>query len=315
MTLPQGTQFKRRAQLLLVRGEQALDLSAFRFTFRTQQSDIQSPNNCAIRVYNLTPQTMAKVQGEFSEVVLQAGYVDGNFGVIFSGTIRQYRIGKEGAKDTYLDILAADGDLFHNLAFISKTFGPTVTARQRVEAITNSLGTQPSGTGYNGLQPTGGTLPRGKVLHAMARVALTAETRQQHSTWNINNGRINIIPVLGYLPGQAVVLTATTGLIGRPEQTQDGISARCLLNSLLVPGGLVQIDNASINRTVQADPTAAPVPYNQNTGLQFLADVSADGFYRVYVAEHRGDTRGNDWYTDLVCLAVDRNTKQVMAAP
>lgn len=310
-----GNQFLRKASLLLVRGQQALDLSAFRFTFRTQQSDIQSPNNCAIRVYNLTPQTMAKVQGEYSEVVLQAGYKDGNYGVIFQGTIRQFRLGKEGAKDTYLDILAADGDLFHNLAFISKTFGPEATASQRVQAIASSLGSQPVGLGYNGLQPTGGTLPRGKVLHAMARVALSAETQQQGATWNINAGKINIIPVNGYLPGEVVVLNARTGLIGRPEQTQDGITARCLLNSLLVPGGLLQIDNASINRTVNANPNAPPVPYNQNVGLQFLADVTADGFYRVYVAEHVGDTRGNDWYTELVCLSVDRSTKKVLAAP
>ncbi|MDR3453569.1 MAG: DUF927 domain-containing protein [Rhodoferax sp.] len=30
-----------------------------------------------------------------------------------------------------------------------------------------------------------------------------------------------------------------------------------------------------------------------------------DGLYYVMVANHNGDTRGNDWYTDLICLSID----------
>jgi hypothetical protein len=33
--------------------------------------------------------------------------------------------------------------------------------------------------------------------------------------------------------------------------------------------------------------------------------VTNDGFYRVLVAEHVGETRGNDWYTELTFLDVD----------
>ena len=51
--------------------------------------------------------------------------------------------------------------------------------------------------------------------------------------------------------------------------------------------------------------------YNQYTGVQNLAQVSTDGLYRVFVAEHSGDTRGSEWYTDLTCLAVNPQTQQV----
>jgi hypothetical protein len=37
----------------------------------------------------------------------------------------------------------------------------------------------------------------------------------------------------------------------------------------------------------------------------FLPRVTDDGFYRTIVAEHSGDTRGNDFYTDLTCIALD----------
>jgi hypothetical protein len=33
--------------------------------------------------------------------------------------------------------------------------------------------------------------------------------------------------------------------------------------------------------------------------------VTDDGFYKVIVVEHEGDTRGNPWYANMVCLAVD----------
>ena len=35
------------------------------------------------------------------------------------------------------------------------------------------------------------------------------------------------------------------------------------------------------------------------------ASINADGLYRLLTVEHRGDTRGNDWYSELVCLDVD----------
>jgi hypothetical protein len=45
------------------------------------------------------------------------------------------------------------------------------------------------------------------------------------------------------------------------------------------------------------------------TDIAYFANVTADGIYRVLVIEHNGDTRGNDWYTDMVALAVDPTRK------
>jgi hypothetical protein len=33
--------------------------------------------------------------------------------------------------------------------------------------------------------------------------------------------------------------------------------------------------------------------------------VDADGVYKILCMDHTGDNRGNDWYTDLICLSVD----------
>lgn len=304
-------QYKRKASLLLVDDDEVLDLSNLRFRFQVKAMDVESPNNAAIRVYNLSRDTLVKIRGEFSRVILQAGY-ENNFGVIFDGTIKQFRIGREGTTDTYLDILAADGDLAYNLALVNKTLAAGSSSGDRIAATTDAM-RQRGVTGVqNQLQTTGGILPRGKVLFGLARAKLRDEVETLGATWSIQQGVVTIIPKTGYLPNEIVVLSGQTGLIGRPEQTVDGVKARCLINPNIFVGARVQIDNKAINQLVQSNPANAPVPYNQWTGVQLVANVTTDGIYRVYVIEYDGDTRGQQWYADLVLLAVDPSTDQVI---
>jgi len=307
------TQFGRRASLVISEGERGLDLSEFRFTFQTVQQDVESPANATIRVYNLSDETSAKVRGEYSTVTLQAGY-DGGFGLIFSGTIKQFRIGRENATTKYLDILAADGDVAYNWSTVNKTLSAGSKPEDRIRAAVEAMGAKGGVTpGY--LMPfSGGILPRGKVLFGMARSMVRSEAENQGATWNISNGQLNVIPRDGFLPGEALKLNALTGMIGLPEQTDQGLRVRTLLNPNIVIGKLIQIDNKSINQTLNRNPNAPPGPaFDRYVGVQLLATTTNDGIYRVYVAEHRGDTRGQDWYTDIIALAVDTDSKKVRA--
>ena len=314
MALPSNALFRRKANLLLVQGEQALDLSEFRFTFKTSQADLESPNTCEIRVYNVSKETMDKVQAEFSRVVVQAGYEGDTFGVIFDGTIRWWRKGKESSmKDTYLDILAADGDLPYNNAKVQKSLAAGSTVKDRLTVIESSFKELGLSIGYDGISAgDASALTRGKVMFGLAKTMMGTVTRTQKSTWSIQNGKINIIKLDSYMPGQVVVMNRDTGLIGRPEQTAEGIRVRHLLNPKLYCGGLVQIDNASINQTAAAQANKkASLAYNSWSEPSYVADVSADGYYRLYVVEHTGDTRGGDWYSDLTCLKADSVTRKV----
>lgn len=306
---PEGVGFFEPSLEALPTSQQGLDLSELRFTFLVQNADVQSPNNAVIRVYNLSDETARKIQGEYSRVVLQAGYQSTSYGVIFDGTIKQFKRGREDAKTSYLDILAADGDIGYNFGVCNRTLAAGSTPQERMQALSQAMGI--STTVTEGLSSTGGVLPRGKVLFGMARDMMACEARTQGATWSIQNGTVQVIALAGYLPGEAVVLNALTGLIGIPEQTEDGIRVRSLLNPRLRIGGRVQINNKDINQLVQQNPNAAPVPFNQYTGIQLLAKVTNDGFYRLYVVEHVGDTRGGEYYSDMVCLAVDKSSDSV----
>lgn len=320
-------QFGRKASLFVVKPvsepapgqpakavapEKVLDLSNMHFQFQTQNQDEEGPSNVVVRVFNLNKNTVESlIRFDFSRVVVQAGY-EGQFGVIFDGSIRQFRTGRLSATDTYVDILAADGDLAYAYGIVAKSIGAGSTGQERRSALMEGFSAYGVTLGKD-LGATGGVLPRGKVMFGMARSLMRAECNSISATWSIQNGKVNIIPLDSYLPGQAVRLTAATGLIGVPEQTQDGVKVRCLLNPRIVVGGLVQLDNKSINQTHQADPSL-PIPANQWATPQFNANVTTDGIYRVYVCEHTGDTRGVSYYSDLVCLAVDPTSNKVEAS-
>lgn len=320
-------QYGRKASLLVVKPvsapaegqparsvapEKVLDLSNMHFQFKTQNQDEEGPSNVVVRVFNLNESTkQSLIRFDFSRVVVQAGY-EGQYGVIFDGTIRQFRTGRLSATDTYVDILAADGDLAYAYGLVNQTIGAGSTGADRRSALAKAFEQYGVQMGKD-LGATGGVLPRGKVMFGLSRTLMRAECDSVSSTWSIQNGKVNIIPLDGYLPGQAVRLTAATGLIGVPEQTQDGIKVRCLLNPRIVVGGRVQLDNKSINQTIQANPSL-PIPANQWATPQFNANVTTDGFYRVYVCEHQGDTRGLDYYSDLMCLAIDPTNLKVEAS-
>lgn len=298
-------QYGRVCSLVVGNDAGGFDLSELRIKFAVKRSDTMTPNVADIRVYNVEEKTALQILGDYNpspsqpsrgRVILQAGY-EGNFGVIFQGNIKQIILGRESATDTFIDIVAGDGDRAYNFAIINSTLAAGSTQSDQVAAAVTA--TTPHGVtaGHLGEFPSD-RLPRGKVMYGNARnylrdVALTAKKH-----WSIQDEKITFIGKKAYLPGERVVLTSKTGMIGTPNQTNEGVNVKCLLNPLIKIGGTVEINNKSIaqfkiNLEVPNSPANIPAP------------LTADGVYYVLVAEHNGDTRGIDWYTTLICLNVD----------
>ena len=142
--------------------------------------------------------------------------------------------------------------------------------------------------------------PSSKVMFGMARLYMGILAKNNNCRWSIQNGVLTLVPLTGYLPGQAVAINSASGMLGTPEQTDNGIKVRCYLNPLIKIGQAVKINNADINQVAWAQQLGPG--YKQQV---YYATLANDGVYRVLVAEHEGDTRGNSWYTDLTCLDID----------
>lgn len=279
-----------------------LDLSELRIKFSVKRSDTMTPNVADIRVYNLEEQTALRIRKEFTKVILQAGY-EGNFGVIFQGNIKQVILGRESATDTFIDIVAGDGDRAYNFAIVNTTLAAGSTQLDQVTAASSAMADKGTTLGHLGEMPTE-KLPRGKVMYGNAREFLRDVAQSTNKNWSIQDEKITFIAQKAYLPGERVVLTSKTGMIGTPNQTNEGVNVKCLLNPMIKIGGRIQIDNASIarykiNLSVPNSPANIPAP------------LTADGVYYVLVVEHQGDTRGIDWYSSLVCLNIDVTTNPI----
>jgi len=210
--------------------------------------------------------------------------------------------------DSYVDIWAADGDEWYGFSVISMALKAGQTPEQVINAIqsapsVNGVDALPFASDASGLITGGGlgtylALSRGKTMFGMTRDYARDWSNKYGYSWSIQNGQFVVVPITGYRPGEAVVLSSTTGLIGVPEATSGGVKVRALLNPLIRIGCLVQIAQSDLNQITM-----------QQQGLSLAPAVAtvttAAGFYRVLVSDFEGDTRGDAWYVNLTCLAVD----------
>jgi hypothetical protein len=295
-----------------------------RIKFTVHYYTKESPASLHARVYNLSPQTIQSIIGFTQKnppkstgvafatsgiVVLKAGYIE-NFDQIFKGYVYQLRVGKESNVDSYLDIFAADGDEAHNWATMNTTLAAGYTAKDVYQSCGESMKKWQVATGPapNGLDASSGS-PRGRVCFGMTRDVLRDLGESHNFTWNILNQQLEAHPKFTARPGDAIIINRFTGMIGIPEQTDQGISVVTLLNPAIRWGTLVQINDTDIARLVINNPNAnyaIPLsPAFKDQGA-IVPPINSDGNYVVVHARYEGDTRGNPWYVHMVCLSIDK---------
>jgi Baseplate hub gp41 len=305
-------QWIRKYSLVVTDGTSSLDISQLKFSFVVNSSDIQTPNNADIKILNLAPATTNRIQNEFTKVVLQAGYQNGAYGTIFSGDIVQIHRGRENATDTFLRILAADGDEAYNFGVMSASLPKGSKPIDQVNAIAKVLA--PYGIALGTITGLGlSALPRGKALFGMVRDLLDDICKTSNCTWSFQDGQLTILPNDGLVPGSAPIpINSQTGMVGIPTQTEGGIKVRCLLNPTIKIGSTIQLNNNDIVQIInkgaaveQGAGQSTNVTFNSRNQLQTIPLLSSDGHYRVLAIQASGDTRANEWYYDLVTIAVD----------
>lgn len=150
--------------------------------------------------------------------------------------------------------------------------------------------------------------PRGHAIRDRP-IAIIEQIAKQHNIfpWLGPNGLRMILPdantppvpkyiygppnLSSYTTGQtAPTTTVKTTLLGVPEQTQDGVLFRVLMDSQVQIGDVVQIaTGTAINGFQFPFPGLGPLP-------------NAAGIYFVAGTRHVGDVRGrgDDWYTEIL---------------
>lgn len=290
---------------------EALDFADFKCYFQIIRGDTQQPNTCDLRIYNLKTETALKIcSKEFSNVVIQAGY-ESNYGLVFRGVIKQQRLGRDDALNSYVAITAADGDEIYNFATIAINVGANKDANyhltQLIQAVKDAAVYQRITSQTTLPLLSAVKFVRGKLYVGMARDVLRKFCEAYDLTYSVQDGQLTFIPLTGYLPGEVPIISTETGLLGVPEQTQNGIEFTTLMNPKIKIGQLIQLQAKDVNQLRLGLDTLST---GNNLALQQQVKTQDQGFYYVMSANHYGDTRGEDWHTDVVCLAVDSTITQ-----
>lgn len=296
-------QWLRKCNLIISNNGTGIDVSELRITFEITKTENETPNSAQIKIYNLAKDTENQIIKEFTRVTLQAGYQE-NFGIIFDGEIVQSKRGRDNGTDSYVVIDASDGDSSYNYSTINTTLSAGSTQADHINAV---VGAMKIDKGH--IAPSGGTLPRGKVMYGSARDVMRQSAQSNGQNWSIQNGKLHILGAHDILPNQAVLLNSQTGLIGGAEQSTKGIKVTALLNPMLHIGAkvIVNEEDVALAKKIPKQKDASKNPDVDNTDPEKNALIAKDGAYKIIGADFIGDTRGNDWYSKIVCIDIDES--------
>jgi hypothetical protein len=293
-----------------------LDLSQMRVNFSVRKTNYASPNLLKARVYNLSkppgPNTVGKVK-QYKRVQLAAGYLGENsLTMIFDGTVLLYIVGKENPVDSYVEILAGDADPALNHGFAALNWPAGSTPSQRTKDKLNAAKI-PVGE----VQPAKGEQKsiRAQSYIGMVDKGVRIETNATQSDFWMDDGKAYVIPWSGYRKGEIVELSPATGLVGIPKVTPNGIEALCLLNPKLRLGGLVHIKTDLLSdvpfvpgsKEAFAGPSFTPSAEGGANFTYAAAAVNPEGYYKIMLLDHYGDTRGNEWNSAITGVASGKN--------
>ncbi len=281
---------------LAIEGGGADPYGGLRVQFRVTHAERAFPQNAVIVVYNLAETTIKRfLDKQYANVRLEVGY-GGQLSTLFQGEIIQARRIKEDPVTTQLILVAKDGAKGINFGTISRTTAAGSTWNDQIQECLKAW--KSFGITEGTIANLGGQkIPRPKILHGMIADKLSDICGSTGSAWHIRDGgKLHVVKNGETMKGGAVVLNSKTGLIGRVEQTIQGIVAKCLLNPKIRPATELVIDERSIN---QGEFSPEYLAKNET----MYPSIAADGRYKVLYTDEIGDTHGEPWFTIATCLS------------
>jgi len=276
-----------RQWVLTIGSRQWTDL---RVSFEIKRTLSKYPDPATVTIYNLSAETRASFQ-RGDEVRLVAGYTEAS-SLIYSGQLQDQIVARDGA-DWATTITVRDGDSAWRTQ-VNRSFSTSAPLSIAVQRIAADMGLAILPTSRPLLE--GYAVRAGSIHVGPGQDALSKLLSPWSLRWCIQDGVLVILPLDGATNQTAVLLSPTTGLIGSPEpmtdqakkpfkknQPNDKTGKRLRLTSLLQP--------------------------DLNPGRPVvLQSTQYNGTYRVDSAVHRGDSRGQDWYSVVECTLLSGAT-------
>ena len=286
--------YGRRWQILinLADGTQ-LDVSdsdfgdyALRSTFTVDKPGYQAMHFAEISLWNLNAETDNQIyDGAKGTVIINAGYVSGAYGKIFEGKIFQVIREREDNLNFKLTLNCVDNMLEPRLAAFTLDAG--TNAQSAIYNLANNA-TSKITLGQITDNLSSSTLPRGRVYFGDPKKFLKQIAISNDAQFYVNDDAVHITKISDNTT-TSITVSPDTGLIGFPQQIDYGITCTVLLNpnfTIVNPAMFIKLDQSAIRQQL------LKVGYTPTK-------LEKDGEYKVARIMHRGDTKGNEWYTEI----------------
>lgn len=270
------------------------DVSELRCVFEITKSAYYQQSKSIVSIYNLNPDDENKLIQEGQKIIIEAGYEGSQYGKIYQGTIIQPIRSKENGVDYKLTLLSMDSDKYVVYGLVGVSLVAGQSAR---DAISNLVSKAGDLTNLNYNQKEGVIsdvfssikYPRGKVLFGNPTSYLNQLAVSGNTTYYNDDEEVCLISAKDLADDEVFDLSPESGLLNTPEQTQNGIKVVSLLNPRFKINSLFHIDNKRITN------------YEYSVGRP-VRSLDTNGIYRVVKIVHSGDTRGEDWKTEIEAI-------------
>ena len=255
-------------------------------TFDTYQTTQAAFWYADIAIYNLNDPTTQVVLKQGMSVKLEAGYQTGAYGTIFEGTLFQPMWERIDGIDYKLTLHCLVGLVEETNNFVALSVANGLTQRDLVARMASNCLYKLDSSNVN--FPQEQVSSRGEVVFGQPGKTFKNLAEFNGINYWASNYAANIrqllpqqtgIPTLNYSP--------TTGLIGTPQQTQDGVDIRVLLDARATLATQFQLTPDTTIRQLPRTQGSYPTILDQN------------GLYVIAGVRHLGDSRGNTWDTEI----------------
>lgn len=234
----------------------------------------RDPNDCEIKIYNLSKNSRAKLETNNIPVIIEAGYID-EISEIFKGTLHfgsTFRTSTEWI--TTLQV--GDGAKNTKTSRINTSFRGGTPVGQVLQTVADAMGLDVGNlkekVASNGARSILKEFVSGVVLSGKASDAMDQVTKSLGLSWSSQGGKLQLLSKKEVTSDPPIVLSGETGLIGSPEVGEDGVvKAKSLLNGKIFPGRQINITSDTVV-----------------------------GSFRVEKIRHKADTWGSEWSTEIL---------------
>lgn len=245
-------QFERRIEIFTGESgsESGLGISDLRIVFNVKKTSKKTTNKATVKIYNLNNQSLSKIK-KGNILIIKAGYVSTNpeDKIVFAGKIMSSAM----KQNNELQIDCSDGEQI-NLKKIALSYNSGTSCRRILNDIISQipLANQRSVQvpNFEDVEFNNGFSFAGKIPDLIDKITDTIGLE-----WSVQNNEFKLVKPDGDDGTRAVFLSAETGLIGYPEKMDDteydstGWKIQCLLQPLIEPNGIVQINSSRIENT------------------------------------------------------------------